>query len=323
MYDPHLERRLTVDFNNGLSSSLEHWEETDGKDGSTYSKVLMHFHELCSSVSRQREQAYPIAASLVKEMLCCDGVPRKLRSIILLALARWYHDHDTHLGSYITGRAVSHFAEVLNLTAQECAEVYVQWFEDIGYGIRVPGSKKGYWMMLPQPTRVMRGILFDARLQNNGMNKFWRLAAESKKFPKQLFTDPGDNERWECYLTTAQLRQMGSFIALAPEVAVKRFAKLFGKHVHKMNLIVYAKLTLPGGTPVFAAQCDKGDRDILRLFGWLGLTEADIDRIHVPSDIKIKKISVTDADKKRIVDAVIENVRVPERRLLAKKLLRG
>ncbi len=321
--DEYLERRLTTLFRNALRGSLEFWRESDGNSSNAYNKVLGTFHELCEAVSHRRDEAYPIAAELVAEMVCCDEMPRNLRSVILTALARWPYDYNVSSGVPIRGRSVAHFAEVLNATSIVCAEVYVQWFEDMGSGIAVEGGEVSEWVLQPQPTRVMRGVLFDARLQNEGMAKFWNFAAVSERFPVQMFTDPGDHTAHSCYLTTEQMRQMSSFIALAPEPAVMRFATEFRDRVLTMNTIVYATLMLPGGHPVKAAVTDMGERDVMRLFKWLGLTDREIDFVYEQTDIKVTKIPVLDENRQRILRTVVEGVGNPERRKLAELLFFG
>jgi len=321
--DEEFELTLTNLFRNALRSSLDFWEKSNGNSPGAYDKVHGAFYGLCDAVSKRREAAYPIAAELVAEMVCCNEVPRGLRSVILTALARWSHDYNPPTGRPIRGRSVAHFAEVLNATSIACAEVYVQWFEDMGSGIAVDGGELGEWVLQPQPTRVMRGILFDARLQNEGMANFWKLAAKSERFPVQLFTDPGDHKAHSCYLTTENMRQMSSFIALAPESAVMRFATEFRDCVLTMNTIVYATLVLPGGYPVKVAVTDKGERDVMRLFKWLGLTDREIDLMNEHTDIKVTKIPVKDADRQRILHTVVNGISNNERRKLAELLFFG
>jgi len=323
MYDEDLKKRLGVLFLNAKRVAQEFWEETEGNSLNAYGKVHAIFNELCDAVSRQRETAYPMAAELVADMVCCEEVPRELRSVILTALARWPYDYNPRIGTCIKGRSVAHFAEVLNLTSGICAEVYVEWFEDMGSGIAVRGGEVGEWVLQPQPTRVMRGVLFDARLQNRGMTQFWELATESDRFPVQLFTDPGDNDACSCYLTTEQMRQMSSFIALAPEEAVMRFATAFRDRVLTMETIIYVQIMLPGGHPVMAAACDKGERDVMRLFSWLGLTSREIDLVYEHTDIKVNKIPVQDENRERILRTVVERIGNRERRQLAETIFFG
>ncbi|MFH1047196.1 MAG: hypothetical protein V1738_02735 [Patescibacteria group bacterium] len=317
----YLRRTLTNLFRGAMRKAQIFWEETDGNDGRSYDRLHGIFHDVCQQVSRDQDNGYPIFAELVAEQLCCAEVPRNLRSVVLSVLARWLYEITAQCGQPIRGRSVSQFAIVLNATSDVCAQTYVEWFEDMHLGIAVEGGQVGNWVLQPQPTRVMRGILFDARLQNVGMTRFWELAAKAANFPERLFTDPGDNDARSCYLTTMQMKQLSSFIALAPEAAVLRFATVFRDHVRTMRQIVYASLMLRNGYLQQASVCNMGSDDIMKLFEWLGVI--NLNMIYEKTDVRVKTVPVTEQDQNRILLTVQLGINNVERQQLAKILFFG
>ncbi|MBU0625215.1 hypothetical protein KKF05_02625 [Patescibacteria group bacterium] len=297
----HLGRKLRVAFTNALQTMLKHWQETDGKDGQTYQSCLTAFWGFCEQVARQQDLAYPLAANIIAEKLLVTGVPRELRSVILTALACWPFESHGSRGAVLSGRHVAHFGRVLNRTAEHCACYYTEWFVDMGNGIPLvrndSESVGDYhdWLLAPQSTRMMRGILFASKLQTGRLDLFWTLAAADERFPERIFTDPGDYERRSCYMTPTQMAQLATFFAYAPEEAVRRFAAAFHQQVMSMQLIIYAGILLSGGVAAEVAVCDPEASNVLQLFSGVMvntkfLTQRDI-RYH-------KEIEVT-ADKRQ------------------------
>lgn len=318
-----LERKLQVAFTNALQEALKLWSVKSGSNSRTYSQCSTFFWGFCEQVARQQDLAYPLAASIISRKLLVTKVPRELRSVILTALARWPFESHNNRGAPLGGRHVAHFGRVLNRTAQDCARYYTEWFVDMGNGLPLIRSDSGSvgdqhdWLLAPQSTRMMRGILFASKLSTGHLDLFWELAAKDERFPERIFTDPGDYERRSCYMTPTQMAQLAAFFTYAPEEAVCRFAAAFRERVMSMQLIVYARILLPGGVAAEVAVCDPEAGNVLQLFEGVNinpkfLTEADI-RIH-------KEIEVTVDKQRALLNTVCALIQVDSRRQLVRQI---
>lgn len=94
-------------------------------------------------------------------------------------------------------------------------------FELMGHGSLEHGIPR-------QPVEVLRGLLFTASSDHAAANTFWRMAAESQAFPCEVFTEPcrGMEGQEVVAITLFQGKALASFFSSAPEVAVKRFARV-------------------------------------------------------------------------------------------------
>ncbi|MFC1639096.1 hypothetical protein ACFL26_02395 [Patescibacteria group bacterium] len=339
-----LERSLRNAFISALDSALTMWEKTGGSNPNTYDKAQVAFWEFCERVSRQQAYSYRIGSQLIctylmKQYQPVDqrpkgwqrarkrphewGVPRELRSIILTGLARWPHEAASR-GVPIRGRTVAHFGRVLNRSAmrENCARLYVEWFEDMNTGIPLEGQE-GQWLLPPQPTRVLRGIMRNVRIKDGVVDDFWKRAAASERFPDRMFTDAGDFESQACFLPTSQLTELANFCTHAPEAAVRRFAAAYAGRVRSMKRIIYAEVTLPGGHRILmsevytAEELKTADLDTRSLFDGLDI---DPDRICWEMDSKCREVDVPDDKKVALLQAVLVLIQDDGRRRLVKDI---
>lgn len=322
MTSHELQVMLSNRFESALETVKEFWEQNPMASG-TYGRCVMAFTPFCELMTRRHNESYGIAAEIIGSELDNVSVPRGLRSVILTALARWTYESVPGKAA-IQGRIVSHFGQILSHSAKAHPEMYVEWFEDMGHGIPLAHEtgeppEQGYyeWLLAPQPTRVLRGILFASRLREGVMDEFWRRAARSEFFPERIFTDPGDFEDQACLLTPMQLAQLAVFYTHAPEEAVQRFARVFAEHVRTMRCVVYARLTLPGGAMADVGVCDPPDKSIKLLFGNLG---EQADRICWEQDASYVELEVTEEKRIGLLKAVLGMMQDEDRRRLVRQV---
>ncbi len=267
------EHELTVALTNTLRAGVltlrDKWDV--GELDHLWTSSSAAVHAFCKTISDQQDPGYRIGSRilcscLTREFTPLDdrpfrwesierhhyaaddglpdprllyGVPRELRSLILTACAMWPYTSVRDQREMLRGKHVAHFARVLNRTVQNCARMYVEWFEDMGEGI--PD------VMPRLPTRVLRGILFATKLAEGTMDSFWSMAARSERFPERIFTDPGDFKHRACLLSPTQFAQLAEFCMQAPEEAVIRFANVYREAVLRMRTITYASAKVGRG----------------------------------------------------------------------------
>jgi hypothetical protein len=75
----------------------------------------------------------------------------------------------------------------------------------------------------PQPTAVIRGVLFAPSFDQRQAFGFWERASRSERFPDRIFSDPDHPDAGGIF-SSYHLRAFGLFFSVAPEGAVSRFA---------------------------------------------------------------------------------------------------
>jgi len=252
------------------------------------------------------------------------GVPREVRSVVLTVIALWPYTMSCS-GEPIRGRRVAHMARVLDQTADRYPRLYLEWFEDMGEGIPLPpvdqtdAPVEGHWILEPQPTRVLRGILFSARFERDGvMDRFWKMAAVSERFPERVFTDPGDHKNRRCLLAPVGFGQLAQFCMRAPVEAVQRFMNAYRNAVMRTKRITYGCAMLPGGSILEVAVSDAEPGDALALFSdCYARPELVCER-----DLQRVDLEVTDAKRHWLLKtAVLGHVIDPERYKLVRDIL--
>lgn len=317
--------------------------------GRLFAVAQTETYDFCHSISRQQDIGYPLGSAILCSCLTRDyvpvserpsdwqweeshafesddgevdprllyGVPREVRSLILTACALWPYTSGRNQREPLRGKHVQHFARVMNRTADTCAKMYVEWFEDMGSGI--PG------IMEEMPTRMLRGILFATKLKTRDgrtpMEDFWKIAARSERFPVRIFTDPGDHNGWQCLMSPTQFAQFAEFCTNAPEEAVIRFVSAYRDAVMDMKTITYghAKVGHGLGFSVFdVAVIDADPGEAIELFPDCGINPERVCK----GDMRRRDLEVT-PDKRAFLlkTAVLSHIYDPERRELVRGIL--
>jgi len=156
--------------------------------------------------------------------------------------------------------------------------------------------------MAPQPTRVLRGILFSARIERDGvLDGFWRMAAVSERFPERVFTDPGDHKNYACLLSPVGFGQLAQFCTRAPMEAVTRFMNAYRSAVVQMKRVTYGRAVLPGGSILEVAVRDAEPGDAFSLFPDCGLKK----ELLIERDLWRKDLEVTDEKRRWLLRTAV------------------
>ncbi|MFH2063283.1 MAG: hypothetical protein ABIJ46_03970 [bacterium] len=189
--------------------------------------------EVCRSLAR-----------LIVSHLLVDNMPRYIRSLALTVMSRRVCDAKEQ-SEPARSRQLSWFGPVLDSLAETSPEECVQWFVDLASGeIQVQDNGSAPRKVT---TGEMRWVLSGTHAGSLGMQRFWTVATSTSGFPDCIFKDPGDSGGRKCYLTAAQVRQLGAFFAYAPAVAVERFGQVLRAQVRDMRYIAYGRLRTPYG----------------------------------------------------------------------------
>lgn len=314
-----------------------------------YRSASQECWSFCNSISSQMEVGYRLGSRIICSFLTgayvpvgerpeewrraerdaeedgypmCWGVQREVRSVILTALTLWPFETRADRGEPLRGRRVSHIARMMNRTAGSCARMYVEWFEDMGEGIPMPAGCQESdddgreWVLEPQPTRVLRGVLFATKLGEGVMDDFWKMAARSESFPGRIFTDPGDHKSRNCLLPPTQFAQLAEFCMRAPEEAVVRFAHVYRDAVLAMKTITYGR-ALFGTAVEEVAVLDAEPGDALALFPDRGINP----ELVCDGDLTRVDLEVTEAKRRWLLEtAVLSHVYKPERHKLVRNI---
>lgn len=208
------ERRLIINFNEAIDCR---WEETTG--GAPKRRLVFgrsfaanHFYE---QMCRMSEHGFLFGALIFARR--AGELERQVKSHILTRLIRAQYDWESGCRP-VRESEVSHAAGFINALISDMTETIFEWVEDMN-------TDDPYYDLEPQPTAVIRGVLFSVNLDQHKTNRFWGLAAESPRFPDRVFYDPCPPANGSIFMPY-HIKVIGSIFSLAPETAVRRFCRV-------------------------------------------------------------------------------------------------
>lgn len=179
--------------------------------------------ELFDLMMRGGDDGYGAAAALFACRAC--DVERPVRARFMTQLARTLHELHGREKGEVRESEVAHFSRFVNaLLAKPAVKsrddrmdgVVLAWVEDMN-------SADAENDLEPQPTAVIRGVLFAPTFDHRQAFGFWERASRSERFPLRIFSDPCPSEDGAIF-SSYHVRAFGLFFAVAPEGAVARFA---------------------------------------------------------------------------------------------------
>ncbi len=175
--------------------------------------ALAHFYDL---VSRLGDHGYCIGAAAFMRVVADRKSERTVCSKVLTRLARIWRDLRAEAG-LLTEASVAHFGRFVREIIGVVPRMVLEWVEDMD-------ATDPERDLEPEPTAVIRGVLFSPDMDQRRAVKFWALAATSPLFPDRIFSDHCSPREGVMY-TSYQSRAFAEFMSLAPVPAVERFAK--------------------------------------------------------------------------------------------------
>ncbi len=202
-------------------------------------------------MSRRGDEGYLFGALLFSRR--SGELDRPIRSHVLTRLSRMHFELSRDSGEFDRPpreSEVSNFGQFVNAIVPDLPEAVFEWFEDMNADDAEHGLK-------PQPTSLIRGVLFSSHVDQRRMQRFWELAAVSPRFPERIFHDPCPPFEGVIF-TSYQLRAIGRIFAFAPVVAVQRFAAVIrDKALDRSELETYDDGRRPRVIQVRAQERDR------------------------------------------------------------------
>ncbi len=207
------ERRLIVNVNEAVNCR---WEEAGGAPRRRLAfergyALNAFYDQMC----RMGEHGFLFGALLFARR--ADELERQVKSHLLTRMIRAQYDWQDQRRP-VRESEVSHAAAFINALVSDLTETVHEWVEDMN-------TDDPHYDLEPQPTAVIRGVLFSVNLDQRKTSRFWGLAAESPRFPDRVFFDPCPPANGSIFMPY-HVKVIGNIFSLAPEAAVRRFSRV-------------------------------------------------------------------------------------------------
>lgn len=219
VFETEIERKLRMCLERALTYEWKSRPEVEGKPSGRLLVLANRFavHEFFDLMMRNGDDGYVVGATLFARR--ADEMERPVRARFLTSLARMLRDFDGDPQGCIRESEVAHFGRFVNVLLSKKGRldgVVLAWVEDMNTSD--PEND-----LTPQPTAVIRGVLFSPSFDQRQAFGFWERAARSARFPVRIFSDPCAPEDGLLF-SSYHVRAFGLFFSVAPEGAITRFA---------------------------------------------------------------------------------------------------